>query len=353
MSYPRIVLLFVAALAVLPPISSASDAFAGQDFSLRYSAALNHFEPYADVAANGGASAASLFGSSNNPAAIAWRFPDASDGKGAVTHFNFGASAEYSNVAFDNGTLLNFSSMSATFGTKDIGVFRFDVGLITSNEDAVRNVPANFKFDLGGARLNYSKMLTKDLSVGATAGFARSETEFKGPGFDFADATKNIWNFRFGTVWSPADKWYLGLNTTYIYGPTDTTTLTPTAIGLLRRSSSDATHQFTVQPGIAYNWKMFGLVHLDYELAHFSNDTGHLTENRFMAGLDIPLKEFLYLRGGGFTDAKGNAGWTTGLGFYPSTHVFIDLAYQSNNFPEVGQEFGRSRTLNASVTVQW
>jgi hypothetical protein len=239
-------------------------------------------------------------------------------------------------------------------GTRETGVFRLDLGLITSNEATVLNLPAAFDFELGGFRLNYAKMLSNNFSLGGSAGYGRSETEFKAQGFDFADAVKNIWNFRLGGMWRPEGSSCLfGLNTTYIYGPTDTTTLTPTPAGLLRRSFSDPTHQFTVQPGIAYEYTQYALAHLDYQMVHLSNNTGNLTEHRFKAGTDIKIFEFLYLRGGGYVDVRGDTGWTAGLGFYPSKHLFIDLAYQNNNFPELTSEFGRSRTLNASVNVQW
>jgi hypothetical protein len=348
--FGRILLVASCATVLIDGKGRAGD-FAGKDFSLRLPAALEYFEPYADVAASGGASAASLFGSSNNPAAMPWLFPDGPDG----THFKADLSGQYSNVHFDNGTQLNFTSASFTMGTHDTGLFRLDLGLVTSNEATVLNLPAAFDFELGGFRLNYAKMLADNFSLGGSAGYGRSETEFKAaPGFDFADAVKNIWNFRFGGMWRPeGTQWLLGLNTTYIYGPTDTTTITPTPVGLLRQSLSDPTHQFTVQPGIAYEYAKNALAHLDYEMVYLSNSTGSLTENRFMAGTDIKIFEFFYLRGGGYVDTRGDTGWTAGLGFYPSKHLFIDLAYQNNNFPEIASEFGRSRTLNASVNVQW
>ena len=52
-------------------------------------------------------------------------------------------------------------------------------------------------------------------------------------------------------------------------------------------------------------------------------------------------------------DGTGRSTISTGVGFYTSKKVFIDLAYQNNAFPELNQEFGRSQTLNASISIQW
>lgn len=338
-------LLTLTALFASLVSTSHADDFAGADFSLRYSATLSHFSPYADVAAKGGASAASKWGSSENPAAIAWLSADVNQ---------TAASAQYSNVAFDQGTQLNFTSGSISFGTLESGVFRLDAGLVTSNERLVRDLPAAFDFDLGAVRLNYAKKFTaENMSIGASVGFAKSETTFKTPLFDLAKTNKDIWSARLGGLWEPTKHWLVGLTSSYIYGPSDTTLMIPTAAGFARSVVNDVTHQFTVQPGIAYEYSENALIHLDYQLGYFTNDTGHLSINRWMAGTDIKLAKFFYLRAGGAVDQHSNVSWTAGLGFYPSEYVYIDLAYQNNAFPEVEREFGRSRTLNASLTVKW
>jgi hypothetical protein len=348
----------ITAITVLSLQSVRADDFAGKDFSLRLPAALGRFEPFADVAAKGGSSAALPFGSSNNPAAGAWNYPDGFDNNGKPTNYRMMLSGQYSNVAFDNGTQLHFASDSINFGTAETGVLRLDTGAITSNERMVRNLPASFGFDLGGGRLNYAKRFG-DLSIGATAGYLHSTTTFSAGGTNIVDAEKDIWNFRLGALWNPAkSNWFLGVVSTYIYGPTDTSALVRLPGGrTLLLNSSDTTNQFTVQPGIAYHWRrddhIQGYIHADYQFVNLSNSTGSLTEHRFLAGVDIPIHKAIYARAGVFTDAKGNTGWSSGVGIYLDHHVLLDLAYQNNNFPEVARELGRSRTLNACVTVRW
>ena len=348
----------LAATIALAVQATHGDDFVGKDFSLRFSAALGRFEPYADVAAKGGSSAALPFGSSNNPASGVWRFPDNPGADGGTDHYRINVSGQYSNVSFSNAAQLHFASDSITFGTAESGIFRIDTGAIKSNERTTLNRPLGFGFELGGGRLNYARK-SGDFSIGATAGYAHSTTTFSSGGIHLVDGEKDIWNFRLGGLWNPGkSNWFLGLVSTYICGPTDTTTLARLPSGQrLPLTTGDTTHQFTVQPGIALHWRhdhyFQGYIHADYQFVNLSNSTGSLTEHRFLAGVDIPVTRWPYLRSGGFTDEKGNAGWTAGLGLYLDRKVLLDLAYQNNNFPEVAQEFGRSQTLNASLSVRW
>jgi hypothetical protein len=42
---------------------------------------------------------------------------------------------------------------------------------------------------------------------------------------------------------------------------------------------------------------------------------------------------------------------TVGLGFYPSDAASIDVVFQSNMFPELIPEFGRSSTFGISAAL--
>jgi hypothetical protein len=111
--------------------------------------------------------------------------------------------------------------------------------------------------------------------------------------------------------------------------------------------------QWLVHPGIAYEFAENAMFHADYEAGWVFNDTTTLRVQRVAVGTDIPLAKFLFLRVGASVDSYSNVSWSTGIGFYPSKHLFIDLGFQNDSFPELKQEFGRSRTLNLSVCVQW
>ncbi|MEO6741633.1 MAG: hypothetical protein ABIP20_15420, partial [Chthoniobacteraceae bacterium] len=97
--------ILTASIALSVRVARADD-YAGKDFSLRFSSAINRFEPYADVAGKGGSSAALPFGSSNNPASGAWHFPDDAQEDGSTDHYRMNVSGQYSNVSFSNATQL-------------------------------------------------------------------------------------------------------------------------------------------------------------------------------------------------------------------------------------------------------
>ena len=66
----RLTFLVLLIILVLWPGSVYTKGFEEVDLSLRFPAALSRFSSYADVAAVGGASAGSKWGSSINPASI-------------------------------------------------------------------------------------------------------------------------------------------------------------------------------------------------------------------------------------------------------------------------------------------
>jgi len=335
--HARAFLLPCAALA-LSLASLAADDFGGTDFSLRLPAALNRFSAYGDVTADGGANSASKWSSSINPAALAWTTLPGEIVTGSV---------EYSNVWFSNQTDFHFISESIQFNARDIGVFQLSLGGIVTNERLVQDpsplLPLSFSYDLWGGRLDWGKRLG-DTSVGAAFGLFHSDTDFNAPAFDAVHARENIWVFRLGAQQQIAPKWLIGIVGDYLYGPTSTTSLLPTVPTL-----SYVTNQFTVRPGIAYEFLPNALAHLDFVAGWYENYTGVLNDNRFMAGIDIPLAPGFFLNTGAGVDLRGNFSWSAGIGFHPSLKWGVELAYQNNNFPELNNDFGRSQTLNLSV----
>ena len=333
----------VIALGALSLGAHASDY--PEAFSLRFSSALSHYDVYGDTAAKGGASVSGKWGSSTSPAPMAWSFPKSGN--------EYIISGQFGNVAFDNGTHLNIISEAVSLNAGDFGVFRLDLGQVVSNTDFIRNAPLAYDFDAQLVRLEWAKRLSDEFAIGVKAGFLRSDTGFSTHGLDYSRSKSDSWSLGVGTLWEFAPKWFLGSFTDYGYGTGDTTSLVPTATGLSRGTAGSTDYHITFHPGISYEFKPGALVHAEYQFGWFNNDDGTLHQNRFMVGTDIPLAEFFYLRAGSSIDARGNVSWTTGIGFYPSRHLTFDLAFQSDAFPELSQEFGRSRTLNASVSIQW
>ena len=337
-------LLCIASIAVLS-LSSRADDLVSAPFALRFPAAIGHLSFYGDVSALSGASAASKWESSPNPANKGWDFQE---------HFDWRLSGQYNNLDFDNGTTLHFASQTVAIDAGVAGVFRLGLLEVTSNTEVARGaVPLPYEFDLQGLQLSWAKKLGSAFALGADVNYLQGETAFKLPAFDFANTEKDTWSFRLGGLWEPTDKWFLGLFSDYANGQSDTSLKVPTTLGVLRANRSETVQQWVIHPGIAYEFKENAMIHADYEAGWVFHDEETLQLNRWAVGTDIPLLKFLYLRAGAAVDSHSNFSWSTGIGFYPSKHVFIDLAYQNDAFPELKQEFGSSRTLNASVSIQW
>jgi len=334
------------ATAALLPLTSHADDVAMSPFALRFPTAFGHLSFYGDVSAKSGASAASKWESSPNPANKAWGFPD---------EYDYRVSGQYNNVEFDNGTVFHVTTETAAFDTGAAGVFRLGLIHINSNERIARGaVPLPYEFDLNGAQLSWAKKLSKEFALGAEVGFTHGETAFKLPTFDLANTDKEAWSFRLGGLWSPTEsKWFFALYGDYVNGASDTTLMLPTPFGIAQLKTSETVQQFLVHPGIGYEFAENAMIHADYEAGWIFNDTDSLQVQRVAVGTDIKVARFFYLRAGASVDSESNVSWSTGLGFYPSKHLFIDLAYQNNSFPELKQEFGRSRTLNFSFSIQW
>jgi len=324
-------------------VAAVADEFAGEDFSLRLPAALSSFSAYADVAGKGGASVAGRFGSSANPAAMAWSFPN---------QFHLIASAQFSSIAFENGTRLKFFSEALTFDAGQVGAFRFSFGKVTSNDREVRTFPVDLGYDLNSGRIDWAKRLGS-VSIGVSVSHSESETTFHTRQLIFSDSDRQTTIGRLGVLWQPAPKWLIGAIGEFGHGPTRTTQRMPTLAGVFSSDARDITRQVVLRAGVSYEWMTYALLQLDYQHGTFWNDTGSLDVDRFSVGADLPLAKFLFVRAGSVGDVRGNFGWTAGVGLYPRPGLTLDFAYQNDAFPELQRELGHSRTLNASVSVQF
>ncbi len=112
-------------------------------------------------------------------------------------------------------------------------------------------------------------------------------------------------------------------------------------------------HQFTLRPGLAYEFRENTLVISITNSAGSQATAARSRSSASRSATDLPIARFLYLRAGAAMDWRTNFAWTTGLGFYPRKGLYLDLAYQNDMFPEVQREFGHSRTLNVSMSWQF
>jgi hypothetical protein len=122
-----------------------ADGFDDKDFSLRFPAALSRFSSYADVAATGGASAGSKWQSSVNPASTACqRMPGG---------YQLSLNLQYSQIIFQEGTVLHVISESITKDFEKFGTFQVALAQVRSNNRATRQ-GIKFSYDMDYVQLN-------------------------------------------------------------------------------------------------------------------------------------------------------------------------------------------------------
>ena len=334
---PGVCVLLGVALAAAP---ARAGGIKDADLSLRLPAALTRFAPYADVAAVGGASAASKWSSSVNPASVAWQpIP-------GTLHLSF--SPQYADILFREGTELHIASEAVTLDTGCAGTLQPALAQVWSNRATTRQ-GLDFGIDMDFAQVQWATRISNDWAVGANFNYAKSHTQFDLLDMPVSDSHSDAYGWRFGVLRRLTDRLLAGIVGDYGFSRDRTVVHDFLGLGVGDIGISDTTHQFAVRPGVSYEYAKDSAVYADYQFAAFRNDTGRLHVNRFFMGVDHAITKGLFVRGGAALDTCGNASWTTGIGIYPSDRISIDIAYQQNMFPELEREFGRSQTLTVSL----
>lgn len=312
-----------------------------KSLSLRLPAALSRFATYADVAAMGGASAASKWASAVNPASVAWQ-PIPGD-------LHLSVSPQYANVAFENGTRLDVAAEALTWDLGEWGVLQPSLAQVRSNRKMTLHGGPEFGMDMDYAQLQWARKVNPDWALGANFNFSKAHTEFEFDPAPVSDTHGETYGFRFGVLNRMAQRLLGGVVLDYAFSPSRTTLYDFMGLGVGDTRTKDVGHQFLLRPGISYEYMNDCTVFADYQLGHFFDDSGSLTVNRFHMGVEHSIVKGVYMRGGVALDANGKAAWTAGIGFCPTEKFSIDVGYQDNMFPELGPEFGRSRTLIVSI----
>lgn len=325
---------------------SVADEFGAYSFDARFPAALTHISSFGDVAAKGGAGAASPWGSSPNPASLSWSFQE---------NFDRALSAQYSALLFDAGQQIDFFSQSAVFDLRKAGVLRLSFVRGEANKERILNFPVAFDLDLAGGRFDWACKLADDLRLGMGGSYSQAEIIFDAGVFEAFHIDREFWSLRSGLLWEPSDRWLLGFMAEYGQGRNHTTSILPGPGGLVRTVSHQSVPQMLLRPGVAWLIDVEGLswLHLDYELSRFEAPGKTLKNHRFLLGLEHRVHQMLHVRAGALVDARRNFGWTTGLGIHLCKGFNVDLAYQYGIFPELVGYFGHSQTLSASISFQW
>lgn len=344
-------------LSLLPGLILADD-FSAYDFSVRFPTSLSHFSPFGEVAGKAGTGAASIWGTSPNPACISWGFQDNPCTHEKYKHADYALSGQYTNMRFDEGQEIRFITQALILDLGEAGVFRFGLANANSNEEVIRGFPVTFNFDLIGGRIDWGYQINPQVRIGLGGGYSQSETTFAAPFFDAIHTDRETWSLRAGIAASLAEdsRWMVGLMADYGQGRNHSKTLLPDGAGNLTAGrETETVDQFMLRPGIAWavtedktSW-----VNLDYEWTRFAIPAETLNNHRIMLGADYLVMDTFHVRAGTFTDLRGNLGWSAAIGVHIPGGVHIDLAYQNNAFPEVSKEFGSAQTFNVSVALVW
>ena len=344
--FKKRICVFMEIIACLIAISGTNNsAYADmndKDFSLRFPAALSRFSSYADVAAVGGASAGSKWQSSVNPASTGWQSMPGS--------YHLSLSPQYSSIIFQKGTVLHVISESVTKEFEKFGTFQASLAQVRSN-DRTNRQGINFSYDMDYMQVQWGKKLSDNFALGGNFNYSSSEVTNKINTYKLADSSSDSYGFRAGVLYRVAENLLGGLVVDYSWSPSKTTIYDVFGSGMGDFSAKDKTKQFSLRPGLSYEYKKDSTVNLDYHYGSFENNTGKLEVHRFFAGIDHRIVDALFVRAGVALDNFGNASWTGGLGIYPFKQLSVDVGYQNNMFPEIRNEFGRAHLATISISA--
>lgn len=326
-------------------IANAWGQVKGNDpFSLRLPAALSRFSSYGDVAGVGNASVASKWASSLNPAAIGWM--DWPSGRTVEL------SPQYSTIGFDEGTRLHVTSEAGNVDFGKWGRFQPAFAQVWSNRATTRQ-GLDFDFDLSRYQLNWGRRIGDDWAVGAGFQFSRSQTRYDLGSINISKSDSDSYGFRLGTLNRIKGPLLAGAVVEYSFSRDRTTMFAIPAFGVPEMRMRDTTHELTFRPGLSYEYAKDSMVLLDYQFGSYFNSEGGILVHRFYGGVDHRVFDWLFVRGGLAMDTRGHTALTCGVGIYPCDMFTIDIGYQEDMFPEVREEFGRSRTLTISLGVSF
>lgn len=319
-----------------------ADSLSNKDFSLRLPAALSRFSTFADVAGVGGASAGSKWQTSVNPASMAWQSLEGA--------YKLSFNPQYSAIIFEQGTVLNVVSESATKDLGRYGTLQVSLAQVFSNERANRQ-EVLFGYDMNYLQLQWGKRLSNDLAVGLNLNYASSEVSNKLTTMPLAESSSDTYGFRGGVLYQVVPNLLAGVVIDYAVSLSSTTYYDILGLGIGNQIIHDRTKQFGLRVGPSYEYAKDSTFSLDYSYNSYLNDTGSLDLHRFHLGVEQKVWEGLFVRGGYVLDGYGNSSLTSGLGVYPSKQFSVDLGYQYSMFPEIQPEFGRSHVITVSLSL--
>jgi hypothetical protein len=334
---PVLVSLMIISSISGPARADGDAEFATYDFSLRLPAALAKFSSYGDVAGQGGASAGSRYATGFNPASSNWQ---------PLPGHPFALSPQLSRIRFERAPTLQIASLSGGFNTTSWGTFQPSVARISNNgrqQDDFLLLEGEF------AQLQWGKKITDSLAIGANVNYSKFNTKAGFGGMLVVDGDSATRGLRTGLLWSASKQLLVGLVLDQTRAHNDTLAFVPDCTCMV--PFADKSSSRSARIGVSYEYAALSSVYADYMNARFRGPTGAMGSKAIMAGLEHQLRPGVFGRAGVTRDLRGFSSVTMGIGITPSKTWSIDLAFQRDMFPELRQEFGRSKLLNLSVNV--
>jgi hypothetical protein len=315
-------------------------------FSLRFPTAISRFASYADVAAEGGAQAASEWVSSNNPASAAWP-------KETPPAYDTSFSPQFSLIGFGSGNHLYVTAEAVNVNAGKAGFFIPAAAQVYSNHEQLSN-GLGYRFDAQFYQLQWGKLVAPKWTVGGNFNLTVSDTRFDLDGTQVARSRAESYDFRVGIVHQLLPRLRIGMIADYAFAPSrnDTLTFDPATFTLRNERTYDKAHQFLLRPGLVFRYAPGCDLYVDYQLGYFEDASGTLTVHRFPIGVEhTVIKNILFLRAGTLIDTEGNISATAGFGISLGTRASLDAAYQYDMLPELRPEFGVAQTMVISLAI--
>ena len=324
-------------MACAPAFATAESSFSDIDFALRFPAALARFSSYADVAASGGASAGSRYGSGINPASTDWMPPPGAP---------LSVSPQVSRLGFDRGANLRIATLSGTYGSTGYGSLQGSVTRVSNDGSATGDF---LLADGHYAQLQWGRKLNSELAVGVNVNHSHFKTSAGFGGQLVADGSSVNNGVRGGVLWAASPTLLAGLVVDYSTGTGGTELLNPECFCFVQLD--DSSRSATARLGLTYEYAPQSSVYADYLVGRYRNDTSSMVSRTAMAGAEHLVLPWLYLRAGVAYETRGAWGKSIGIGIMPSKTMSIDFALQRDMFPELHPEFGGSTVANLSLSV--
>ena len=330
-------------------LSAEAASWAGRpleeyEFSLRFPAAITRFAPYGDVAALGGAQAASEYSSSNNPASAAWPHPERKYAKSF--------SPQFTTVRFAESLDLFVTAQAVAIDAGGWGSFLPAAAQIRSNR-AEDSSGLGFRFDAEVYQFQWARRVGEKTTLGANFNATYSNIRYYDRALgEVVRSRSDAYDIRLGLVREFLPRLRVGAVVDYGWSPawTDTLGFDFSTFRFKKLRTRDTTHQVLWRLGLTWEYADGSDLYLDYSGGTFSNDDGTLLVHRFSLGIEQQLiKDILFGRVGVTLDTRGEVSLTAGLGVTLGTRASLDLAYQHNSFPEIRKEFGQAQSFVASV----